>query len=385
MDGTNNMPSFGWQGHVLKPVASAGIERKKTTGMTIFPCHPAIVLLLAFIFTLGGCKKDSNSPSAGGDKIVNLYIFSEYIPDDVVAAFTAETGVKLNVQTMENNEELLAKLQSGSSEYDVVLASDYMVKRLAKLGLLRKFDRAKLPNFVNLDPSLLGKPFDPGNDHSVPLFWGVTGIGYNTAKVTGPVDSWAVLFDERYKQNICMLNDPRELLAAALWKMGKSPNERDPAVLKQAVELLKAQKPLVRLYNSDDFAKRLAGGEVVISQGFNGQFVKEMPDKPELAFVVPKEGGTIWIDNLCIPAKSKRPEHAQTLIDYFMRPDVAAKLANYAQYATPNKAGRAKVDQKYLNNPSIYPSADVLKRCVSMEELGESDRFVDSLMTELKG
>jgi spermidine/putrescine transport system substrate-binding protein len=360
MERENRIESFGWHGNLL--------------------------VLLGLMLTFAGCKKDSSSPSsASGDKVVNLYIFSEYIPDEVVAAFTAETGVKVNVQTLPNNEELWTKLSSGTSEYDVVSPSDYMVKRLAAKGLIRKLDRAKLSNFANLDPAVMGKPFDPGNEYSVPLFWGVTGIGFNKSKVAGPVDSWAVLFDERYKQNICMLDDSREVLAAALWKMGKTPNERDEAVLNQAVALLKAQKPLVRVYNTDDYAKVLARGEVVLSQGFNGQIAKEMAEKPELDFVVPKEGATLWIDNLCVPAMSKRPEHAQAFIDYILRPDVAAKAANYSQYATPNNAGRAKVEPKLLNNAVIYPPADVLKRCVPMEDLGEVNKVVGGLMQELKG
>ena len=348
----------------------------------------ALALSLA---SVAGCKSESGTTGGGGpdasatDKTVNVLVFSEYLPQDVLDDFRKETGVEPKVGTFESNEELLGKLRGGAADYDVVSPSDYMVRRLAALKLLRPLDRAKLPALANLDPEMLGRSFDPQNAYSVPLFWGTTGIGYNKKKVAGSVDSWAVLFDPKHKGQVLMLNDPRELLAAALRKDGKDPNTRDPAAITAAVDALRAQKDLVKVYDSDAFFEKLAAGDVALAQGFNGQFAKVIADKAdELAYVIPKEGATLWIDNLAIPAKARRADNAHKLIDYLNRPAVAARVANFAAYATPNKAARPLVKRELLENPTIYPPAEVLKRCATMEDLGEPNKLVDQLMTEFK-
>ncbi|QOV87946.1 ABC transporter substrate-binding protein [Humisphaera borealis] len=348
---------------------------------------PLLVALVPLIGSIG-CKKDpAPTPAAqADDKKVNLLIFSEYIPDDVLADFKKETGIEVAVAVMESNEQLLAKLAGGSNEFDVVSPSDYMVRRLAAQKLIQKFDRAKLSNFSNLDPTLLGKGFDTANEFSVPLFWGTTGIGYNKKKVTDPVNSWAILFDPKYKGKVAMLNDPREMVTSVLRRDGKEPNSKDPAILNAAIEVLKLQKKAVApIYDVDGIYEKLAAGDVALAQGFNGQFYKEVVKKPEeLGFIVPKEGATLWIDNLSIPTASTRVANAHKLVDFLMRPDVAARAADFAAYATPNRVGRSKVKKELLDNPIIYPPADVLKKCASMEDLGtEANKIMDRVTTEV--
>lgn len=332
-----------------------------------------------------GCKKDAAVVAA--EPVVNVLVFDQYVPPEVLTDFKKETGLEVRLSNVASNEELLQKLVAGkgTADYDVVSASDYMVKRLADQGLLRKLDRAALANFGNLDPAFLGKSFDPKNEYSVPFFWGLTGIGYNK-KTVGTVDSWAALFDPKFGKQIQMLEDPREMLAAALRKAGKGVNERDPAALDQAKADLKKQFPLVKVYNTDTPYKNLAGDEVALAQGFNGEFAKVIAKRPdELAFVIPKEGGTLWIDNLLVPASARRPANAQRFIDYLLRHDVAAKLANFAAYGSPNKAARAQIDPARLKNEIIYPPADVLARCQVMEDLGAANKMADTLMEDVKG
>ena len=377
--------------------AIAAFDFRTTHAMKhlLLPAVAACALAVSAALS-AGCKNESSTSAPGGaggggdagsaSKTVNVLIFSAYVPQDVLDDFRKETGIEPKVGNFASNEELLGKLRGGTADVDVVSPSDYMVRRLAALKLIRPLDRAKLTNFANLDPGMLAKPFDPKNEHSVPLFWGVTGIGYNRKKVAGPVDSWAVMFDPQYAAKAVMLNDPRELLAAALRKDGKDPNTKDRAAIEAAVAALKAQyKSGPPLYDSDGFADKLSAGDVALAQGYNGQFAKAIADKPdELAFVVPKEGATLWIDNLSIPASASRADNAHKLIDYLMRPDVAARVANFAAYATPNKAGWGQVKPEQLSNPTIYPPADVLKRCATMEDLGESNKLADQLMTEIK-
>src|SRR6185295_12648548 len=188
---------------------------------------------------------------------------------------------------------------------------DYMVKVLVPQGLLQPLDHARLPHFENLDPRFLNQAFDRGNAHSVPYLWGTTGIGYDKEKVKEPIDSWRALFDERYAGRILMLDDVREAFGAALKLMGRSINEKDPAALRKAAAMLTAQKRLVRTYNSSDFANLLTAGDVDVAQGWNGEMAEVVANAPgRLAFNVPKEGGTLWIDNLAIPKGARNLDAA---------------------------------------------------------------------------
>jgi spermidine/putrescine-binding protein len=267
----------------------------------------------------------------------------------------------------------------GVADYDIVVPSDYMLKTLIPQGLVRSLDRARLPHFKNLDPRLLDQKYDPGNVHSVPYVWGTTGIGYDKKKL-GPIDSWHALFDPKYAGRILMLDDPREAFGAALKLMGKSLNEQDPAVLRQAAEMLKAQKKLVRTYNSSDFANLLAAGDVDLSQGWSGELAEVVSHAPDrLAYVVPKEGGTLWIDNLAIPKGARNLDAA-----YVLEPEAAAKIVNGTHYAGANQAALPLIDAKIRQDPAIYAPKEVLDRCELIEDLGKTTQLIDQLWTEVK-
>ena len=202
---------------------------------------------------------------------------------------------------------MLEKLQSGVADYDLVVPSDYMLKILIPQGLVRPLDRARLPHFKNLDPRFLNQKFDPGNGHSIPYLWGTTGIGYD--KKVGTVDSWRALFDpEERRAHPDARRSARGLRRRPEAAWGSRSTSTDPAVLRQAAEMLKKQKPLVRTYNSSDFANLLAAGDVDLAHGYNGELAEVVANAPDrLAYVVPKEGGTLWIDNLAIPKGAAQP------------------------------------------------------------------------------
>lgn len=329
-----------------------------------------------------GGKGDQNGQDG---KVVNVYIWTNYLPKGVIDDFQRRTGISVNVDTYDSNEAVLEKLQSGVAGYDVVVPSDYMLKILIPQGLVRPLDRSRLPHFGNLDPRFLNQKFDPGNGHSIPYLWGTTGIGYDKRKVQGPVDSWAALFDPQHAGRILMLDDPREAFGAALKLMGRSINERDPGVLRQAAERLKEQKRLVRTFNSSDFANLLAAGDVDLAQGWNGEIAEVVSHAPDrLAYVVPKEGGTLWIDNLAIPTGARNVDAAYALLDYLMEPEVAAKIVNGVHYAGANRAALPLIEAKIRQNPAIYPPQEVLDRCELIEDLGRTTRLIDQLWTEVK-
>jgi spermidine/putrescine-binding protein len=203
--------------------------------------------------------------------------------------------------------------------------------------------------------------------------------------VKAPVDSWAALFDPGHAGRILMLDDQREAFGAALKLLGKSINERDPAVLRRAADMLKKQKPLVRTFNSSDFANLLAAGDVDVAQGYNGELAEAVASsKGRLAYVVPKEGGTLWIDNLAIPKGAANLDAAYAFLDFVMEPEIAAKIVNHVHYAGANRAALPLIDAKIKNDPSIYPPKEVLDRCELIEDLGETTQLLDQLWTEIK-
>jgi spermidine/putrescine-binding protein len=323
--------------------------------------------------------------SRADEKVLNVYCWDEYLPKDVLEDFTQRTGVKVTLTLYDSNEAMLAKIAGGVVSYDLVFPSEYAVRVLAEKKLVRELDKSKIANWKNLDERLLDKNYDPGNKFAVPYFFGTTGIGYNKKAVGGDIDSWNALFDPKYAGKIQMLKDMRECFAAALKVMGKGVNEKDPAVLRQAGEMLKAQKKLVKSYDSDTFAEELRRGSVVIAQGYNGQLAKLVAEDPDkFAYVVPKEGATVWIDNVCIPAKAANPDAAHAFINYLLEPEVGAKIVNTAMYASANKAAKEKVKPEIANNPSVYPPEDVLKRCEFMEHLGKAGAIEAAIWREIR-
>ena len=340
-------------------------------------------LMLAAVAALACGKGPDQAPPS--DKVVNIYIWTNYLPKEVVEDFQKRTGIKVNVDTYDSNEAVLAKLQSGVADYDLVVPSDYMLKVLVPQGLVQPLDRKRLPHFGNLDPRFLNQKYDPDNGHSIPYLWGTTGIGYDKKKLGTAIDSWGALFDPKYAGRILMLDDPREAFGAALKLMGRSINETDPAVLRQAAERLKAQKKLVRTYNSSDFANLLAAGDVDLAQSYNGELAEVVANAPDrLAYVIPKEGGTLWIDNLAIPKAARNLDSAYAFLDYVMEAETMAKIVNGVHYAGANQAAFPLVDAKIRQDPAIYPPKEVLDRCELIEDLGKTTQLIDQLWTEVK-
>ncbi|MBI5684306.1 MAG: spermidine/putrescine ABC transporter substrate-binding protein [Verrucomicrobia bacterium] len=334
---------------------------------------PAIVLAL-----LLGC--------GGGDdgKRLNVYIWTNYITQELLSQFTAQTGIKVRFDVYDSNEAVLEKLASGASDYDIVVPTDYMVRILAKQGLLTPLDHAKLTNLSNITPRFRDLPFDKGNFHSVPYLWGTTGFAYNKAKVGAAPDSWAAVFDERRKGRVLMLDDMRECFSVALRVLGHSANSTNATELAAARDLLIKQKPLVKTYNSSDFAGILRSGDVWIAHGYNGELAKACDEEKNLAYVIPKEGCTVWVDNLCIPKSARHVEAAHAFINYMLEGKNIAAVVNAMSYACANDAARPFIKPALLADPARYPDEATLKRCDFLGDLGESLQLRDRYWTEVK-
>jgi len=321
-------------------------------------------------------------------KELHLYNWSEYMDPQVLEDFEKEFGVHVTEDTYATNEELLAKLQAGATGYDVIVPSDYMVEVMIEESLLAKLDHANIPDIKNIDPQFADPPYDPGMVHCVPYMWGTTGIGYNTEVFEEPPDSWAYMFDpelaSQYAGQFTMLNDVREAMGAALKYLGYSLNSTNEEELKQARDLLIQQKPWVYAYDSEQYAPLISAGETVMAHGYNGYFFMTALEDERIWYTIPKEGATIWADNLCIPSTAPNKYTAEVFINYILRPEVSAALVNYLWYPSPNSAANEFIDPEILNEPAIYPPPEVMERLEWIEDVGEATPIYERFWTEVK-
>jgi spermidine/putrescine transport system permease protein len=382
-------------------MVKSGVSPEINAVSTVLLLSTALLLLAAFLFEQGRSARLAAPPALVGllvlgapfalvgapppaARALNLYIWSNYIAPETLARFEARHGVRVNVDLYDSNEALLAKLQAGNAGYDVVCPSDYSVQVLLAQGLLRPLDHSALPHFANVDARFLDQAYDAGNRHSVPYFWGTAGIAYDRRRVLGPVDSWQALWDPRYAGRILMLDDAREAIGAALKRRGLSLNTTDPRRLAAARDDLLRQKPLVRAYNSTNFEDVLLSGDVWLAHGWSGQFAKAMDQSPDIAYVVPREGATLFIDNLAIPADARSPELAHAFIDFTLEADVAAEICRTMRYSSPNRAALALLPAEIRGNPAVFPPPDVLQRLELIRDMGEATVLYDRLWTEVK-
>jgi spermidine/putrescine-binding protein len=331
--------------------------------------------VLAFVLILISCGRNKNQ--------VNVYIWSDYLPSDVIEKFERETGIKVNIDTYDSNEILLEKLLTGVSKYDVVVPSDYMVQILIKQNLLRKIEKSKITNLKNINKKFLNLEFDPGNEFSIPFFWGTTGFAYRRDKLGELPNTWQVLFDEKYAGKILMLDDMRECFAVALKLLGCSINETDTTILSKAKEVLIGQKKLVKQYNSSGFDQAILSGDVWIAHGWSGQLVKIAETDTKIVYVLPREGGTLWIDNLAIPKTAENIENAHIFINFLLKPEISARVSEFSGYATVNDSAKKLINPKFLSKQR-YPSDEELKNFELMKDLGPVTKLLDRYWTEIK-
>jgi spermidine/putrescine transport system permease protein len=320
---------------------------------------------------------------SGGERQLNVYIWSNYIAPETVRRFEQRHGVRVNVDVYDSNEALIAKMQSGNVDYDVVCPSTYTVQALVAQGLLRPLDWSALPHATNLDPRFLDRPHDPGNRYTSPYFWGTTGIAYLKSRV-GAVDSWGAMWDPRFRGRILMLDDARETFGAALRLRGLGVNTTDPRALAAAQAMLVAQRPLVRAYNSSSYEDALLSGDVWLAQGWSGQFARAMAQDADIAYVVPKEGSALFLDSLAVPRDAPHPELAHAFIDFTLEAEVAAEICRTMQYSSPNRAALPLLPPAIRDNHAIFPPADVVARTEVLEDIGEATVLYDRLWTEVK-
>lgn len=326
-----------------------------------------------------------------GEKIsINVFNWGEYISDgsdgsiDVNAAFEELTGIQVNYSTFATNEELYSKLKGGGAQYDIIIPSDYMIARMIQEDMLEPLNFDNIPAFSNIDEQYLNPAYDPENAYSVPYTAGTVGIIYNSATVEEPVDSWDILWDERYTNDILMFSNSRDAFGIAQKYLGYSLNTTDREELEDCARLLKEQKPLVQAYVMDEIFDKMISGEAAVAPYYAGDYITMSALNEDLKFAIPKEGTNLFVDAICIPKGAQQKEAAEMYINFLCEGQVAADNIGYIGYSTPNKAAFALLDPEAQEDPVRYPPQEVLKNTEPFLALDEeTGLLLDSLWTEV--
>lgn len=351
---------------------------------------PAVLMgvLVIALSLLAGCGGGEKSDGAGeGQKIsgeLNLFNWSEYMPQSVIDKFEEKYGVKVNYGTYSSNEEMLAKLMAGASQYDLTVASGYMVDIMAKKGLLQEVDFNYIPNFKNIGDEYKNTEFDPGNKFSVPYMWGGSVIAVNTDKVTIPITGYKDLWDPSLKNSLVVLDDHREIIGMALMKLGYSSNETDEKKLEEAKEELKKLIPNIKAYDSDSPKTLLINGEAKAGLVWGAEAYLAQQENPSIKPVLPEEGISLWQDSFVIPKDAPNKRAAEEFINFILDPEISAEISKEFPYANPNMAAHQFIDKKVLENPAVYPPAEALAKGEYIKDVGEATAIYDRIWSEIK-
>ena len=336
-----------------------------------------LVMGLVLSLTAGlltGCVYSRDS--LGGDtssNVVNVYNWGEYIDESVLKDFEAATGIKVNYQMYDSNETMYSKIAGGGANYDVVIPSDYMVARLIEEELLAPLNFDNIPNFADIDPALKNPAYDPENRYSVPYMWGLMGVIYNTKMVDAEdLGSWDLLWNEKYAGDILMIDNSRDAIGIALKRLGCSYNTTDENQVRQAVDLLVDQWPIVQAYVMDDIFQKLEGANAYIGTYYYGDYLTMYENNPDLGFYIPEEGTNIYVDAMCILKDAPNKENAEAFINYMCSTQAGLKNCEAIWYSSPLLSVREELDPEIADDPYAYPDADIMAKCESYAGLPQN-------------
>lgn len=338
-----------------------------------------LALSVLMLLTLSACGKKDQAKEE-----IYVYNWGEYIDPSILKDFQKETGIKVNYDTYASNEDLYIKMTQSQDKYDVIVPSDYMIERLIKEDLIQEINFDNIPNFSGVEDILKNPSFDPENKYSVPYFWGTVGIVYNKSEVKDKVDSWNILWNEKYKDQIIMYNSQRDTLGLALKRLGYSLNSTNEKELEEAKKSLIEQKPLVYAYLDDDGRDVVVQGDANLSVMYSGDALLMMAQNEDLDYVVPKEGSNIWYDSMVIPKNAQNVSGAEKFINYMLKKEVQAKNAEYCVgYTSPVKGVKDLLPDEIKNSKVAYPDIDLLPPLESFRDLGDFIKVYDRIWTEI--
>lgn len=314
----------------------------------------------------------ATSIAVAAENVVNVYTWSGVIPDFAIQQFEKETGIKVNFSTYDSNEVMYAKLKADKNPaYDVVEPSSYYIDRMRRQDMLEALDKSKLPYFSNLNSNFLNQPYDPKSGYSIPFIWGVTGIFLNKDyRSPNSIKRWSDLWDKKYGDQIMLLDDSREVFSMAMCVLGYSVNDGNPEHIKQAYLKLKELLPNIKLFNSAPISI-LIDEDATLGMVWNGDLFKAQKENSQLAFIYPKDKFVIWVDNFAIPKNAPHRENAYKFLNFMLRADVAKAVALDNNFPTANAAARKLLPAEIRDNPTVYPSKEVLQRGEFQTDIGD--------------
>jgi spermidine/putrescine transport system substrate-binding protein len=302
------------------------------------------------------------------ERLLNIYNWSDYIDDRTVPLFQALTNIRINYDVYSSNEDLLGKLQAGPTDYDIIVPTNNFIPTYRQLGLIEPLHQELIPNLTNLDREFVETDYDPGNRYSIPWQWGTTGIGYNSRRAPGTVDSWEAIFRPAAAMggHVSLLREVTDLIGCALLYLGKSPNSSKDADLAEVVKLVRSVKPKLSKFTSDTYIDELAAGETWLAQGWSGDVFQAQEQNPDVGYVIPKEGSLRFVDVMCIPKGAPHPGNAARFMNYVLHPKVQARISKYVSYGTPVSLAKPLLPSAQLSDPAIYPPSSIKLSIVTL-------------------
>jgi len=335
-------------------------------------------------WTLAQVRQSAAQPGASNK--LYIYTWYNYIDDDLIKSFQEQTGIEVIPNVFDSNESMLSKVRAGGgAEYSIISPSDYMVRQMTEVGLLRKLDHSRLLGLSNLLPRFQNPVYDPGNQYSIPISWGTTGLIYNAQKLKEPPTDWSYLWDNQKQltQRITLINDVREVMGATLRMLGYSYNSKEPEQLKQAYDKLTALKPAIATFTSDAWRDQLIAGDLWLAMGYSADAIKAAQDNPNLKYVIPRSGTSLWTDTMVIPKSAPNPEAAYAWLNFILQPAIMAQVCYRLKFATPNRAAIEELPPDIRNNTALFPPDSLLAKCEQIAPLGQFSEVYDRYWTQL--
>ena len=336
------------------------------------------VMAASLLTGCGGSKKSS--------EVLNIYNVGDYIDPDLVQQFTEETGIEVVYETYDTNEAMYQKLKSGSSKYDLIFPSDYMVDKLIQEDMLQKIDYNNIPNYSQIMDSFKNPIYDPTDEYSVPYLWGTFGIIYNTKTVDKEdTKSWDILWNKKYAGKILLLDSVRDTMGISLKRLGYSMNTDNQAEIDKAKQELIKELDVVQAYVNDDGKDRIVAEDAEIGIVYSGDALVMMDENPDLDYAIPEEGTNKWVDVMCIPTCAENKDYAEKFINFMLDPEPAKQNIDYIEYSTPNQGVYDILDEEMKNSPVAYPSQKVLDKTEVFLNLSDDVmKMYDDAWTEIK-
>jgi putrescine transport system substrate-binding protein len=319
----------------------------------------------------GGPEAAAAQPLPGNrrqDRLLNIYNWSDYIDDRTIPLFQALTNIRVNYDVYSSNEDLLAKLRAGPTDFDIIVPTSDFIPTYRSLDLIEPLRQDMIPNLTSLDREFVETDYDPGNRYTIPWQWGTTGIGFNRRRVPESLDSWAAVFQpsEAAKGRVSLLREVTDLIGCALIYLGKSPNSIEDADLAEVVKLLRAAKPRLKKFTTDTYIDELAANETWAAQGWSGDVFQAQETNPDVAYVIPKEGSLRFVDVMAIPKGAPHPGNAARFMNYTLHPKVQARISKFVSYGTPVSLAKPLLPTEQVSDPSIYPPASIKLSIVTL-------------------